>query len=98
MPLILTIIKESTMTTLALNNQNELTKAHAVKASTTAKRLVNTKNLSHDEWLKIRKQGIGSSDAAAACLWNTILCLSFLFHKIRTIVIFIYLLFTLGLM
>ena len=32
------------MTTLALNNQNELTKAHAVKASTTAKRLVNTKN------------------------------------------------------
>lgn len=67
MPLILTIIKESTMTTLALNNQNELTKAHAVKASTTAKRLVNTKNLSHDEWLKIRKQGIGSSDAAAAC-------------------------------
>ena len=33
----------------------------------TAKRLINTKNLSHDKWLEIRKQGIGSSDAAAAC-------------------------------
>src|SRR5699024_10010845 len=37
------------------------------KISTTPKRLVNTKNLSHDKWLEIRKQGIGSSDAAAAC-------------------------------
>ena len=35
--------------------------------STTAKRLVNTKDLSHDKWIEIRKQGIGSSDAAAAC-------------------------------
>lgn len=35
--------------------------------STTAKRLVNTKHLSHDKWLEVRKQGIGSSDAAAAC-------------------------------
>ena len=35
--------------------------------STTAKRLVNTKNLSHEKWLEVRKQGIGSSDAAAAC-------------------------------
>ena len=35
--------------------------------SSTAKRLVNTKNLSHDKWLEVRKQGIGSSDAAAAC-------------------------------
>ena len=35
--------------------------------STTAKRLVNTKTLSHEEWLQVRKQGIGSSDAAAAC-------------------------------
>ncbi|WP_348549704.1 lambda-exonuclease family protein [Psychrobacter sp. KFRI-CH2-11] len=34
---------------------------------TTAKRLVNTKHLSRDKWLEIRKQGIGSSDAAAAC-------------------------------
>ena len=35
--------------------------------STTAKRLVNTKNLSREDWLQFRKQGIGSSDAAAAC-------------------------------
>jgi putative phage-type endonuclease len=34
---------------------------------TTAKRLVNTKDLSHEKWLEVRKQGIGSSDAAAAC-------------------------------
>ena len=36
-------------------------------SSTTAKRLVNTKDLSREDWLKFRKQGIGSSDAAAAC-------------------------------
>ncbi|WP_350588123.1 lambda-exonuclease family protein [Psychrobacter sp. 78a-MNA-CIBAN-0178] len=35
--------------------------------STTAKRLVNTKDLSREDWLQVRKQGIGSSDAAAAC-------------------------------
>jgi len=35
--------------------------------SVTAKRLVNTKNLSREDWLRFRKQGIGSSDAAAAC-------------------------------
>jgi putative phage-type endonuclease len=35
--------------------------------STTAKRLVNTKNLTREDWLQVRKQGIGSSDAAAAC-------------------------------
>ncbi|MGP5505238.1 YqaJ viral recombinase family nuclease [Psychrobacter celer] len=34
---------------------------------TTPKRLVNTKALSHDQWLETRRQGIGSSDAAAAC-------------------------------
>ncbi|PFG11117.1 YqaJ viral recombinase family protein [Marinobacter sp. LV10MA510-1] len=31
-----------------------------------ALRLVSTKDLSRDEWLKVRKQGIGSSDASAA--------------------------------
>ena len=35
--------------------------------STTARRLVNTKDLSREDWLQVRKQGIGSSDAAAAC-------------------------------
>jgi len=33
----------------------------------TPKRLVSTKDLSREQWLAFRKQGIGSSDAAAAC-------------------------------
>ncbi|MDI1225334.1 MULTISPECIES: YqaJ viral recombinase family protein [Acinetobacter] len=36
----------------------------------TAKRLVNTKHMSQAEWLEIRRQGIGSSDCAAACGLN----------------------------
>jgi len=65
------------MNTIALNHIAQLrqTKRATVKVkapitttqSTTAKRLVNTKNLSHEKWLQVRKQGIGSSDAAAAC-------------------------------
>ncbi|WP_198336931.1 lambda-exonuclease family protein [Psychrobacter celer] len=39
----------------------------SVSQTTTAKRLVNTKNLSREDWLQVRKQGIGSSDAAASC-------------------------------
>ena len=39
----------------------------SANAVTTAKRLVNTKSLSREDWLQFRKQGIGSSDAAAAC-------------------------------
>lgn len=31
------------------------------------KRLVSTKELSHEEWLQFRKQGIGGSDAGAIC-------------------------------
>lgn len=33
----------------------------------TAKRLVNTKNMTQSDWLEVRRQGIGSSDCAAAC-------------------------------
>jgi len=59
----------------ARHNSEELPKPKvdnkAVKPSanqsSTAKRLVNTKNLSREDWLQFRKQGIGSSDAAAAC-------------------------------
>ena len=40
---------------------------HSDHQSGTAKRLVSTKSLSREEWLQFRKQGIGSSDAAAAC-------------------------------
>ncbi|EOR09502.1 hypothetical protein F896_00994 [Acinetobacter genomosp. 15BJ] len=36
----------------------------------TAKRFVETKKLSQAEWLEIRRQGIGSSDCAAACGLN----------------------------
>jgi len=35
-----------------------------------AKRLISTKALSRQEWLQTRRQGIGSSDAAAACGLN----------------------------
>lgn len=35
-----------------------------------AKRLAETKRMSREQWLQIRKQGIGSSDAATACGLN----------------------------
>ena len=34
------------------------------------KRLVSTLNLSHEEWLRYRKRGIGGSDAGAICGLN----------------------------
>jgi len=37
------------------------------KRSLNAKRLISTKQLDYQAWLEVRKQGIGSSDAAAAC-------------------------------
>lgn len=46
--------------------EGKTVKSSANQAST-AKRLVNTKTLSREDWLQFRKQGIGSSDAAAAC-------------------------------
>ncbi|MGO2134954.1 MAG: YqaJ viral recombinase family protein [Marinobacter sp.] len=44
--------------------------AKAIHKQRPALRLVSTKDLSRDEWLKVRKQGIGSSDAAAAIGMN----------------------------
>jgi putative phage-type endonuclease len=41
-------------------------KAPKIKMSRPALRLISTNGLSHDSWLNVRKQGIGSSDAAAA--------------------------------
>ncbi len=38
----------------------------AVRPRPQALRLVNTQDLSRESWLNVRKQGIGSSDAAAA--------------------------------
>ena len=49
-----------------LKVENKTVKPSASQAAT-AKRLVNTKDLSREDWLQVRKQGIGSSDAAAAC-------------------------------
>ena len=46
--------------------EGKTVKSSAIQSST-PKRLVNTKNLSREDWLQFRKQGIGSSDAAAAC-------------------------------
>lgn len=40
--------------------------AIAAKTNRPALRLVSTKELSRDDWLTVRKGGIGSSDAAAA--------------------------------
>ena len=40
------------------------------KKAAAAKRLVKTKNIAYQDWLNIRKQGIGSSDAATACGLN----------------------------
>ena len=57
----------------ARHNNEELPKVEgktvkpSANQSSTPKRLVNTKNLSREVWLQFRKQGIGSSDAAAAC-------------------------------
>ena len=40
------------------------------KRLSSAKRLVNTKDMAYQDWLEVRKQGIGSSDAATACGLN----------------------------
>ena len=63
--------KRSTVRTkspvVAKSPVEEQSVAPSANQSTKAKRLVNTKDLSREEWLEVRKQGIGSSDAAAAC-------------------------------
>lgn len=52
---------------VALKQNKTVDKPVQAKTSTTPKRLVNTKDLSREDWLQVRRQGIGSSDAAAAC-------------------------------
>ena len=50
---------------------NDMKESNTVaKRTATAKRLANTKNMDYQEWLEVRKQGIGSSDAATACGLN----------------------------
>lgn len=56
------ILNPSTSTQATLNNNRP--------KLFTAKRFVETKKLSQAEWLEVRRQGIGSSDCAAACGLN----------------------------
>ena len=51
---------------LTLKQNEAVGRPNQANTSTTAKRLINTKSLSREEWLAVRKQGIGSSDSAAA--------------------------------
>jgi hypothetical protein len=47
-------------------NSTPVHKPHKAKPTPPALRLVSTKGMSREDWLQIRKQGIGASDAAAA--------------------------------
>ena len=49
-----------------VNPPSSVTKVNPHTHSANAIRLINTKGLSRSEWLAVRKQGIGGSDAAAA--------------------------------
>lgn len=48
------------------HTENEAKHVKTTHQHNTAVRLVDTKQLTHTEWLEVRQQGIGSSDAAAA--------------------------------
>lgn len=50
--------------------QTALNPLTTTKRASSAKRLVNTKDMAYQDWLEVRKQGIGSSDAATACGLN----------------------------
>ena len=56
----------------AITASNQLTPPFTPNLSKlfTAKRFVDTRKLSQAEWLEVRRQGIGSSDAATACGLN----------------------------
>ncbi|MGA8882735.1 MAG: YqaJ viral recombinase family protein [Acinetobacter sp.] len=59
------------MNSAIINSRSAAFSTHASRPKLfTAKRFVDTKNLSQAEWLEIRRQGIGSSDCAAACGLN----------------------------
>lgn len=51
-------------------SQTTLNPSLSSKRSTTAKHLVNTKGMEYQDWLEVRQQGIGSSEAATACGLN----------------------------
>ena len=59
------------MNSAVINPNNAIPSIHTPRPKLfTAKRFVDTKNLTHAEWLEVRRKGIGSSDCAAACGLN----------------------------
>lgn len=72
------IYKDRTMNQIApISNQSlqagvqtALNPLTAIKRTSSAKRLVSTKDMAYQDWLEVRKQGISSSDAATACGLN----------------------------
>ena len=59
------------MNSALINPNNVILNIHTNRPKLfTAKRFVETKNMSQAEWLEVRRQGIGSSDCAAACGLN----------------------------
>ena len=72
------IYKDRTMNQIAptsnqpahVNAQTVINPLVTSKRVTSAKRLVSTKDMAYQDWLEVRKQGIGSSDAATACGLN----------------------------
>lgn len=59
------------MNSALINPNNAILNIHTNRPKLfTAKRFVETKNMSQAEWLEVRRKGIGSSDCAAACGLN----------------------------
>ncbi|UOG16883.1 lambda-exonuclease family protein [Acinetobacter sp. PK01] len=59
------------MNSAVIHPKNATLNIHANRPKLfTAKRFVETKNMTQAEWLEVRRKGIGSSDCAAACGLN----------------------------
>lgn len=58
------------MNDLAINVPVSTKAKSSVKNKAVAKRLINTKDLAHQDWLVARNTGIGASDCASACGLN----------------------------
>lgn len=59
------------MNSAVIHPNNVTLNIHATRPKLfTAKRFVETKNMTQAEWLEVRRKGIGSSDCAAACGLN----------------------------
>lgn len=52
------------------NRLNQKPSSKSRRNNSTAKRLAKTTQMNYQQWLEVRKQGIGSSDAATACGLN----------------------------